>query len=140
MRKPFFVVFLLLGLVSSAHSQSELIKEREAEWNSYALPQVPFSRHTSVEKKFIVRIPTDWKQTGNQLLFTGPHLSTFHVITEKIPDGIPLTDYVAAMVRTVDGLLGSDVSPVIRRTQLQDLEAREVCFESPNAEGELVKT
>jgi len=141
MRKLTFAVIILLGvLVSPAHAQSEALKERETEWNAYALPQGTFTRYIPTDKQFIVRVPSDWKQTGNQLLFTAPHSSTFHVITEKIPDGLPLTEYVAAMMRTIDGLLGSDVSPIIRRTQLQDLDSREIFFQSPNAEGELVNT
>jgi tetratricopeptide (TPR) repeat protein len=141
MLKSFLAVLLLAGvLVSSTHAQVEHIQAREAEWKSYSLPQTAFIRHTSPEKDFVLRVPVDWKQEGTQLVFSGPHSSSFRVIVEKVPDGLPLQDYVAAIIRTVDGLMGADVSAQTRRTHFQDLEAREIVFESPNAEGDLIHT
>lgn len=131
MRKLFSLV-LFLFCTSVAVAQT-----REAEWKSYALPQTNFVRQINAEKEFIFRIPADWKQQGSELSFEGPHSATIRVLTQKIPDGYPLRDFFASLVRAVREQPGTAESMQTRKTRIQDLEAREIFIEIENAEGQM---
>ncbi len=133
MRK-FFPLVLLLLCTSVASAQT-----REAEWKSYALPQTNFVRQVNADRKFIFRVPADWKQQGTELIFHGPHSARITVYTEKIPDGYSLGEYFASFVRGVRDLPGSDDSIQTRKTRLRDLEAREILVDLPNTEGEMIR-
>src|SRR5262245_27431790 len=100
MSKLFPLVILLLLCTSVASAQAELtaVQAREAEWKSYPLPQTNFARQTNPEKQFLFRVPADWKQEGNELVFGGPHSSFIRVFAYKIPDGYPFQEYFASAV------------------------------------------
>ncbi len=134
------ILLLAVPYTASSQTQAERIQTREAEWKNYSVPKTTFVRHLGPDKNFIVRVPSEWKQAGDSMTFNGPHESVIRISVEKVPDGLPLADYVAAVIKTVDGILGANTSPLARRTNFQDLEAREVLFESPNAEGDLIHT
>ena len=141
MRKLVLAVLLLAGAFTPfSQAQTERTQVREAEWKNLSVPKTTFVRHLGPDKRFIVRVPSEWKQVGDQMTFNGPHSSVMRIMVEKIPDGLPLADYVTAVIKTIDGVLGANVSSIARRTQFQDLEAREIVFESPNAEGDLIHT
>jgi hypothetical protein len=141
MRKLFPLVLLLLcASVSSTQAQQTTSQAREAEWKSYALPQTNFVRQITPDKEFIFRVPADWKQEGAGLSFQGPHSAQFKVYAQKIPDGYPLREYFATFVRVIKDQPGAAETIVTRRTQLQDLEARELLVEIPNAEGEMIRS
>ena len=133
------VVFLFYCVVPSANAQLTTLQAREAEWKNYSLPQTNFTRQTNADKEIVFRAPADWKQEGTELSFTGPHSSLIKVFTDKVPDGYPLPDYVGSMLRVMRSVSGAEAM-LTRKTQLQDLEAREIFFESPNPEGELIRT
>lgn len=112
---------------------------REAEWKSYSLPATKFTRHLTPEKKHIFRVPADWKQESD-LVFSGPNEATIRVIVDTVPDGYPLQDYVAIGLRSIRDLTGLTENPRTRRTQFQDLEAREIFYEAPTADGETIRS
>ena len=142
MRKLFSLLILLLLCTTAASAQAELTpaQAREAEWKSYQLPQTNFARQTNPEKQFLFRVPAGWKQEGNELVFSGPHSSFIRVFAYKIPDGYPFQDYVAASLQSVRDLPGAAEAMVTRKTQLQDLEAREIFLEIDNTDGESIRS
>lgn len=114
------------------------VAEREVEWNQYVLPKSTFVRQTDPANAVLFRVPSEWKQPQtDKLNFSGPHGATLSVIIEKIPDGMPLRDYVAAMMQPLRNLPDSADSLVVRRTTMSAFEAREIMFES-NADSEEV--
>ena len=134
------LILLLCGSPVSLKAQSTRLQEREAEWKSYSLPQTTFTRHTTSEKNLVFRIPADWKQSPIELAFFGPNEARISVTPQTVPDGYPLTEYVAAFLKEVGGLTGASESILTRRTQFQDLEAREVFFESQDEQGNMYRS
>src|SRR5262249_43513951 len=121
------LIFLLcLGSLISANAQPGHPQAREAEWKSYALPQTNFTRKLNPEKTFIFRVPADWQQEGDTLTFNGPNSAVLKVLVQKVPEGYPLDDFFAATVRTVRDLSGGVESVVTRKTQFQNVDAREM--------------
>jgi transglutaminase-like putative cysteine protease/tetratricopeptide (TPR) repeat protein len=114
------------------------VAEREAEWNQYVLPQSTFVRQTDPANAVLFRVPSEWtRQQPDKLNFLGPHGATLSVIIEKIPDGIPLRDYVSAMLQQLRSLTDSADSMVVRRTTMSAFEAREIMFESNAGSAEV---
>lgn len=140
MRKLFPLLLLLLLCTASAQAQLTPAQAREAEWKSYSLPQTNFARQISPEKQFLFRVPADWKQQGNELVFNGPHSSFIRVTVQKIPDGYPFQEYFAAVLQGVRDMTGTTEATLTRKTQLQDLEAREIFLELDNTEGETIRS
>lgn len=141
MRKFFPLVLLLFcTCVASAQGQLTPAQAREAEWKSYALPQSNFARQMSPEKEFLFRVPADWKQQGTELTFNGPHASFIKVYAYKIPDGYPFQEYFASALQSVRDVPGAADRTLTRKTQLQDLEAREIFLEIDNTEGETIRS
>jgi tetratricopeptide (TPR) repeat protein len=140
MRKLFLLVCLWCCCAVSVFAQSTPTQTREAEWKSYALPQTNFVRQKSANDKVVFRIPADWKQQGTELTFIGPHSSTIRVYIQEIPDGYPLQDYVTSFLQVVRDNAGSPEATLTRKTQIQDLEAREIFLENPNAEGDVFRS
>lgn len=135
------LILLLCGGTVSVNAQVVNLQDREAEWKNYSLPQTNFTRHVTAEKNVVFRVPTDWKQTGPDLLnFTGPHDAQIHVSTQTVPDGYPLTEYVARFLKDVEGLTDSAGSILTRRTQFQDLEACEIFFEVQGQDGNMYRS
>jgi len=132
------VAILLLFVGHNARAQQSRVAEREAEWNQYVLPQSTFVRQTDPSKAVLFQVPGEWKQEQpDKLIFSGPHGATLNVIIEKIPDGMPLRDYVSAMMQPLRSLPDDADSLVVRRTTMSAIEAREIMFES-NAGSEEV--
>jgi tetratricopeptide (TPR) repeat protein len=132
------VAILLLFAGQHALSQQSRVAERETEWDQYVLPQSNFVRQTDPTNAVLFQIPSEWKrQQSDKLTFAGPHGAKLSVIIEKIPDGMPLRDYVSAMTQQLRSLPDSADSLVVRRTAMSGLEAREIMFES-NADSEEV--
>ena len=141
MRKLFpLLLILLCTSVASAQAQLTPSQAREAEWKSYALPQSNFARQLSPEKEFLFRVPADWKQEGTTLVFNGPHTSHIRVNVQKVPDGYPFQEYFASVLQGVRNMPGAAEITVTRKTQLQDLEAREIFLEIDNTEGQTIRS
>jgi Flp pilus assembly protein TadD len=137
---PLVVLLLTSGTLVTANAQATRLQAREAEWKSYALPKTNFRREMNPEKTFVFRVPADWERTSTDFKFRGPHSSSLEIMIQKIPEGYPLDDYFAGVVRTVKDLTGGAESILTRKTQLQDLEAREIFLESPDPEGEIIRS
>ena len=137
MRKliPFVILLLLCGYTASINAQVADQKLREAEWKGYSLPQMSFTRHVTSEKNVVFRVPANWKQDGPALVFNGPNEARITVTPQTVPEGYPLTEYVAAVVKGISDVRGFSNDVLIRRTQFQDLEAREIFFETQNEAG-----
>lgn len=140
MRKLFPLLLLLLLCTTSAQAQLTPAQAREAEWKSYSIPQTNFARQLSPEKDVLFRVPADWKQQGDELVFIGPHTSYIRVTVQKVPDGYPFQEYFAAVLQGVRDQPGAAEATLTRKTQLQDLEARELFIEIDNAEGEMIRS
>ena len=136
---PLLVLLLFSGSLVAAKAQVTRLQAREAEWKSYALPKTNFKRQVNAEKTVVFRVPADWEQQGT-FKFKGPHGSSLEILIQKVPEGYPLDDYFASMLRTVKDLTGRAESILTRKTQLQDLEACELFLESPDPEGELIRS
>src|SRR5262245_2200911 len=133
MRKLLLLIICLFwGGTVSLNAQVPGLAEREAEWKSYALPQTSFSRQVITEHDVIFRAPADWKREGESLDFSGPNGAQLSVLATRVPDGYPLTEFVAGVLKATGDELGSSDSILTRRTQFQDLEAREILVESPD--------
>ena len=139
MRKPFFLISLLLGCSVAANAQTSRLQAREAEWKSYVLPQTNFSRQVTPNKEFLFRVPADWKQEGSELSFTGPHSAQISVHVKEIPNGYPFQQFFASVLQVVRDTPGAAEATIARKTQLQDFEAREIFLDLPDEEGQLVR-
>lgn len=126
-------------LTLSIQAQQTPAQLREAEWKNYALPQTNFIRQTSADKELVFRVPADWKQEGAELSFKGPHSAQLQVFVNKIPDGYSLNEYFASVLQDVKDSPVAETL-ITRKTQVQDLEARELFFEGANVEGEMTHT
>jgi tetratricopeptide (TPR) repeat protein len=135
-------LFLLVGLLCLVFAYAPLTaaQTREAEWKGYALPQTNFARQKSADNKVVFRIPADWKQQGTELAFVGPYSSAIRVYVQEIPDGYPLQDYVNSFLQVVRDNAGSPEATLTRKTEIQDLEAREIFLENTNTEGDMIRT
>jgi len=143
MRKLFLIISLWCCCVVSAPAQtpSQLTpaQAREAEWKAYALPQINFVRQKDAEETIVFRVPADWKQETS-MSFVGPHSAAIHVYVQQIPDGYPLQEYFVSFLQVVRDRAGAAETTLTRKTQIQDLEAREIFFETATAEGEVVRS
>ena len=139
MRKLFPLACLWCCCAVSAFAQLTPVHTREAEWKAYALPRTNFTRQKSADDKVVFRIPADWKQEGATLTFIGPHSSAIRMYLQEIPDGYPLQDYVASLLQVVKDNALTPEAPLTRKTQIQDLEAREIFLENTNVEGDQVR-
>ncbi|HET9714167.1 MAG TPA: transglutaminase domain-containing protein, partial [Pyrinomonadaceae bacterium] len=139
MRKLLLLLVVLFGCTVPASAQITRQQEREAEWKAYALPQTNFTRQINADKNFVFRVPANWQQQGTDLTFTGPHNSRLAVVVDKIPDGYPLQDYFGSMLRRVRDTPTAETM-ITRRTQIQELEARELVIDTLNTEGEIYRS
>ncbi|HET8783610.1 MAG TPA: hypothetical protein VFM63_14385, partial [Pyrinomonadaceae bacterium] len=141
MRKLLVVLICLFcGSTISLNAQIPSLEARDAEWKSYSLPQSNFTRHVTPDQRLVFRVPADWKQEENTLAFVGPHGARLTVVTATLPDGYPLTEYVASVLQATADEVGSTESILTRRAHFQDLEAREIYVESPNDEGKIFRS
>src|SRR5574338_1157996 len=134
------VLILLCASVAFSQAAQTPSQAREAEWKNYTLPQTNFARQMSPDKEFLFRVPADWKRQGDELGFIGPYTSVLRVTVQKIPDGYPFQEYFASVLQGVRDLPGAAEATLTRRTQLQDLEAREIFLEIDNTEGEIIRS
>ena len=140
MRKSLLLFLCLLCFgVSSVQAQLNPTEAREAEWKSFAVPRTNFVRQINAEKTVVFRVPADWKQEGSELSFNGPYSSKIRVFAQKVPDGYPLQDYFASILQAVKDTPGAAEATLTRKTQLQDLEAREIVLDLPTTEGEVTR-
>ena len=120
MRKLLLVIICLLcGSTVSLNAQIARLEEREAEWKSYALPRANFARQVITEQNVIFRVPADWKQEGTTLEFSGPHGAQLSIWSAAVPDGYPLMEMVAGVLKATGDQIGSTESILTRRTQFQ---------------------
>src|SRR5215204_4193719 len=142
MRKLVLLLLCLCagGFLSSSNAQVNRLQARDAEWKSYALPQTNFARQINPDKDFVFRVPADWKQEGTDLSFNGPHSAKLIVTVQKVADGYPLQDYFGSILQSVKDTPGGAAATLTRKTQFQELEAREIFVEMPDAEGEVIRS
>src|ERR1051326_8080686 len=143
MRKLFLIIVLLCCCVVCAPAQvaTQLTpaQAREAEWKAYTLPQVNFIRQKDPEDNILFRVPADWKQE-TPLNFVGPHSAAIRFYVQRIPDGYSLQEYFFSFLQVVKDNAAAAETTVTRKTQIQDLEAREIFLETPNLEGETIRS
>src|SRR6185369_4330195 len=143
MRKLFLLIslwcFCVVSAIAQAPAQLTPTQAREAEWQGYALPQVNFVRHKDPDGKIIFRVPADWKQETT-LSFAGPHSAAITFYVQQIPDGYSLPEYFTSFLRVVRDNSNAADSILTRKTQVQDLEAREIFFDYARADGEMMRS
>lgn len=139
MRKLFLVITLWCCCVVSVAAQDLTpAQAREAEWRSYALPQTNFVRQKDHEENLVFRVPADWKAETSSS-FIGPHSASIRVYVQAIPDGYPLQEYFTSVLKAVQDSASSPEATVVRKTQVQDLDAREIFLENAGADGEVTR-
>ncbi len=125
------LAILLVSLFCPALAQDLRVEQREAEWNQHPAPQSTFVRQTDPTKVLLFQVPSDWQQgQSDKLVFNGPHGTTFNIIIDELPDGLPLRDYVSSLTQTLRSLPDGADSLVVRRTAMAALEAREMVIET----------
>jgi len=134
------IICLFCGSTVSLNAQIPRLEEREVEWKNYALPQTNFNRKVVPEQSVIFRVPADWKQEGDTLEFIGPHEAHLIVFSREVPDGYPLMEFVAGTLKATADQIGSSEGILTRRTQFQDLEAREIFLDIPGSEGKMFRS
>lgn len=137
---PLITLLFFSGVLGSVHAQQTRLPAREAEWKNYALPKTNFTRKRDAEKTVVFRVPADWQQENESLTFKGPHDAVLKLFVQKAPEGYPLDDYFAATLQAVRDRSAGEDSIVTRRTQFQNVEAREMVMEAVNPEGELMRS
>jgi hypothetical protein len=147
MRKPYprVVGFILTCLCCAAYgnAQDPRIGARDAEWKSYALPSTDFVRIIDSAGLVLFRVPADWKQeespksTPEQIgfRFTGPNSAALNISVDQISDGMPLRDYLGAIMGQLRNNPGISDSLIVRRTEMAGIEAREIMFEMSDVNG-----
>jgi tetratricopeptide (TPR) repeat protein len=132
---------VLLSPVSS-QAQTARLQTREAQWKNYALPPANFARHVIAENRIVFRVPAEWKQNSSseRLTFVGPHSSALRVLVQDVPEGYPLGEYFGTVLQGVKNMPGATEGTLTRRTQFQDLEARELVIEAPEPGGEMIRS
>ena len=143
MRKLFPLIILWCCCVVSAAAQSPTqltpAQAREAEWKGYSLPHSNFVRQKDPQETIVFRVPVDWKQQS-PMTFVGPHAASMRVYVQQIPDGYSLQEYFTSFLRVVRDNAGTAETILTRKTQVQDLEAREIFLETANAEGDTIRS
>ena len=124
----------LLCLSGAALSQKDKVSQREAEWLSYRLPKTNFVRQTDAKKLVTYWTPEEWHDKGDRT-FNGPEGTALKLIVEAVPDGIPMSTVLASMMQSLQSLPGIADSLIVRRTELSNLDAREIMFEVPDLNG-----
>ena len=131
MRKLLLILACVLCCTGTTlNAQTTRLQARDAEWKNYSLPATNFTRLISEDKNVIVRIPAGWTRAATNDFYQGPNDASMTLFVDKMADGYPLTDYVASMLKQIRDLSGSNENVLTRRTQLQDLEAREILLET----------
>src|SRR6266550_2778215 len=132
-----------LCLAAYCNAQNTQVAAREVEWKSYPAPTTNFARWADASGATMFRVPVDWKQeespkstpSQTSYRFSGPHSSLLQVSVEQIADGLPLRDYLGAIMGQLRNLPGVSDSLLVRRTEMAGLEAREIMFELPDENG-----
>jgi tetratricopeptide (TPR) repeat protein len=143
LRRFLYTILICLLAVLVCRAQPVSVPDRAAEWNKYQTPASPFVRVKDEAHGVVFRAPADWARVdaapadGQPVFrFNGPHSSMLQVSIEKIPDGLPLTSYVAAILQQLRNVPGATAPLAVRRTEMSGLEAREIMFEVPDENGE----
>ena len=134
------LILLLCSSTVSLKAQKPDLETREAEWKSYSLPQTSFTRQVTADKTVVFRVPAGWKQEGTEPVFVGPHEAKLTVGSYTVAVGFPLTEYVANVLKATADQIGSTEPVLTRRTQFQDLEAREIFLEWPDPQGKMFRS
>ena len=137
---PLIALLFFSSVLGSVHAQQTRLPAREAEWKNYALPKTNFTRKRDADKTVIFRVPAEWQQESESLTFKGPHDAILKLFVQKAPEGYPLDDYFAATLQAVRDRSAGEDSVVTRRTEFQNVEAREMVLEAVNPEGELMRS
>ena len=128
-----FLLPLLLDCVPEAFAQSGDRAARAALWDKYQLPAGKFARYVDRRNGFSFRYPADWRQEPGQrdgAVFK-PASDTVNliVITEEIPDGSGLANYVSGVMRSFRSEPIKPESVTVRRVMSGGLEWREIAHE-----------
>jgi tetratricopeptide (TPR) repeat protein len=136
--------FTWLCFSAYGNAQNPQIAARAAEWKSYPPPAANFVRKVDSSGTALFRVPADWKQVESPKLtppqisyrFTGPNSALLQISVEQISDGLPLRDYLGAIMGQLRNIVGISDSLIVRRTEMAGLEAREIMFELPDESGQ----
>ncbi len=128
-----FLLPLLLDCVPEAFAQSGDRAARAALWDGYQLPAGKFARFVDRRNGFSFRYPADWKQgpgpSGGAVFKPASETVNLIVITEEIPDGSGLANYVSGVMQSFRSELIKPESVTVRRVMSGGLEWREIAHE-----------
>src|SRR5215831_4896096 len=128
-----FLLFLLIACVPAAFAQSGDRAARAALWDGYQLPAGKFARFVDGRTGFSFRYPADWKQgpgpNGGTVFKPATGTVNLIVITEEIPDGSGLANYVSGVMQSFRSEPIKPESVTVRRVMSGGLEWREIAHE-----------
>ena len=128
-----FLLPLLLDCVPEAFAQSGDRAARAALWDRYQLPAGKFARYVDRRNGFSFRYPADWKQelgpSGGVVFKPASGTGNLWVITEDIPDGSGLANFVSGVMRSFRSEPIKPESVTVRRVMSGGLEWREIAHE-----------
>ena len=133
----------LIPRVPAAFAQSDARAARAAQWDGYQLPAGKFTRYVDRQRGFSFRLPADWKGAPgpNGGIVFKPASETVNVIaiTEEIPDGSGVANYVSGMMQSFRKDAIKPESATVRRVMLGGLEWREIAHKVEASSGVVVQ-
>jgi transglutaminase-like putative cysteine protease/tetratricopeptide (TPR) repeat protein len=137
------LLFLLILCAPAAFAQSGDRAARAALWDGYHLPAGKFARFVDGRNGFSFRYPADWKQrpgpNGGTVFKPASETVNLIVITEEIPDGSGLANYVSGVMQSFRSEPIKPESVTVRRVMSGGLEWREIAHEIETPGGVAVR-
>src|SRR5262249_32985906 len=136
------ILLLLIACAPVSFAQSGDRAARAAQWDSYQLPAGKFTRFVDRQKGFSFRLPADWKQSpgpnGGIVFKPGSEGLNMIVLTEDIPDGSGVANYVSGVMQSFRNEPIKPESVTVRRVMLSGLEWREIAHDVEAQAGVIV--
>ncbi len=133
---------ILIVSVPAAFAQSEARAARAAQWDGYQLPDGKFTRFVDRQKGFSFRLPPDWKMetrpNGGVIFKPASEVANLLVLTEDIPDGSGVANYVSAVMQSFRNEPIKPESATVRRVMSGGLEWREITHDIETQGGGIV--
>lgn len=137
-------LLILFCLSASCLAQQTDRETRAAQWDSYQIPESEFTRFVDRQKGFSFWHPADWQEhpqsDGSRIFKPSPQGVNLFVLTEEIPDGYGLANYLNG---TLQGLRSQQLdqdSLTVRRVTLGGIEWRELSYDLEAQGGEAHQT
>jgi transglutaminase-like putative cysteine protease/Flp pilus assembly protein TadD len=136
---PVLILAVLVACAQIAFAQSG---DRAAQWDGYQIPSGEFARFVDPQKGFSFWHPADWQGSpqpnGTRVFKPAPDGVNLIAITEDIPDGLGVANYVSGVLQSFRNEPIKPESVMVRRVMLGGLEWREVSHDVEAQPGAFV--